>query len=98
MPVEIRVPQLGESVVEATISRWLKSEGDPVSAGEDIVELETDKVNMAVQSETPGVLQRIERKEGETVAINDVIAVVAEGGNGASAPSPAVAAAPAAQE
>ncbi len=106
MPVEIRVPPLGESVVEATISRWLKQEGDPVAAGEEIAELETDKVNVAVPSEYPGVLERIVRKEGETVSVNEVLALVAEGaGNGqrvdgkataAEAPVPKVEVAPAA--
>ena len=59
MPVEIRVPQLGESVVEATITRWLKKEGDAVAAGEAVVELETDKVNVEVPAEQDGVLQQI---------------------------------------
>jgi 2-oxoglutarate dehydrogenase E2 component (dihydrolipoamide succinyltransferase) len=86
MSVEIRVPPLGESVVEATISRWLKQEGDPVAAGEEIAELETDKVNVAVPSEFPGFLERIVRKEGETVAVNEVLALVSEtAGNGQKA-------------
>lgn len=90
MPVEIKVPQMGESVVEATISRWLKSEGAAVVAGEPVVELETDKINVEVPAESSGVLQRILKQEGETVAVNDVLGVVAE--NGAvpkSAPAPA---------
>src|SRR5581483_190713 len=78
MPVEIRVPQLGESVVEATITRWLKHEGDPVAAGDVLAELETDKVNVEVVAEQPGVLERIARHEGETVAVDEVIALVAE--------------------
>lgn len=78
MPVEIRVPQLGESVVEATITRWLKHEGDPVTTGDVLAELETDKVNVEVAAEQSGVLERIARHEGETVAVDEVIALVAE--------------------
>jgi len=65
MPTNILVPALGESVVEATVGKWLKQEGDAVSAGEPLVELETDKVNLAVPAEKAGVLSHIERKEGE---------------------------------
>lgn len=54
MPVEIRVPALGESVVDATISKWLKQEGETVTAGEAVVELETDKVNIEVPVEQDG--------------------------------------------
>ncbi len=74
MPVEIRVPQMGESVTEATILRWLKKEGDAVAAGEPIAELETDKVNVEVPAETGGVLQKIiARREGDTVAVGDIL-------------------------
>jgi len=96
MSVEIRVPQMAESLTEATILRWMKREGDPVAAGEEIVELETDKANNAISSEVAGVVERIVRQEGETVVVNDLLAVVAEGapsGNGkqaaAAAPAPA---------
>lgn len=78
MPVEIRVPQLGESIVEATVTRWLKSEGEAVSAGEPIVELETDKVSVDVPSEQAGVLARIQRGEGETVTVGDILGFVDE--------------------
>ena len=56
MPVEIRVPPLGESLVDAVVGQWLKSEGDAVSRGETVVELETDKVNLDVTAEDDGVL------------------------------------------
>ncbi|MBI3950130.1 MAG: 2-oxoglutarate dehydrogenase complex dihydrolipoyllysine-residue succinyltransferase [Acidobacteria bacterium] len=78
MPVNIVVPELGESVVEATVARWLKKEGDPVAVGETLVELETDKVNLEVGVERAGVLARIERKEGEDVKIGDVLGVIEE--------------------
>lgn len=86
MPVEITVPQLGESIVEATVGRWLKGEGDTVAVGESVVELETDKVNMDVAATSGGVLQSILQPEGETVKVGDALAVVGE--------TPAVAAAP----
>jgi len=78
MPVEITVPQLGESIVEATVGRWLKGEGDTVAVGEPVVELETDKVNMEVAATSGGVLQSILQSEGETVNVGDALAVVDE--------------------
>ncbi len=86
MPIEVRVPTLGESVVDAVVGTWLKKEGDPVSTGETLVELETDKVNIEVIAQNDGVLQKIMSDEGETVNVGDVIASIEEG---------AVAAAPA---
>ncbi|MCL6453280.1 MAG: 2-oxoglutarate dehydrogenase complex dihydrolipoyllysine-residue succinyltransferase [Alicyclobacillus sp.] len=88
---DIRVPELGESIVEATVGNWLKQVGDPVSQGEAVVELETDKVNVEVISETDGVLQSIAKQTGDTVAPGDVIGTVAPGGS-AAAPSPTAAA------
>ena len=76
MPVEIRVPALGESVVDATISQWLKHEGDAITAGEALVELETDKVNVEVPAEQAGTLTRIVKNEGDTVGIGEVLAEV----------------------
>lgn len=73
MSVDITVPQLGESIVEATVGRWLKAEGDAIAQGEPVVELETDKVNMEVAAAGNGVLTSILRAEGETVAIGDVL-------------------------
>jgi 2-oxoglutarate dehydrogenase E2 component (dihydrolipoamide succinyltransferase) len=79
MPVEIRVPALGESIVEATVAAWRKQEGERVAQGEVLVELETDKVNQEIAAEQSGVLQKIVKQEGETVGIGDVLAVIAEG-------------------
>ncbi len=73
MPVEIKVPVLGESVVDATVTKWLKQEGETIAPGEAIVELETDKVNVEVPSEMGGVLDSIVKNEGDTVAIGDVL-------------------------
>ncbi len=89
MPVEIRVPPLGESVTEATIATWLKHEGDVVEAGEPLVELETDKVNVDVAAERSGVLTKIERAAGETVQPGDILATVSESGAEAEDARPA---------
>ena len=79
MPVEIHVPELGESVAEATVQKWLKSEGEQVKAGEPLVELETDKINFEVEAEQDGVLQNIAVGEGEDVNVGDVIGMISEG-------------------
>ncbi len=76
MSVEVRVPTLGESIFEATISKWIKQEGEAVSVGDPLLELETDKVNIEVSAEHAGVLGAISRGEGETVGIGDVLAVI----------------------
>jgi len=78
MPTEIVVPELGESIFEATIARWLKQEGEAVAAGEAVVELETEKVNLEVSAEQAGVLTRIDRQEGEDVEIGDVLGMLDE--------------------
>src|SRR4051794_35809569 len=88
MPVEIRVPPLGESVTEATVASWLKHEGDVVEAGEPLVELETDKVNVDVAAERSGVLTSIVRAAGETVQPGDILAMVAESGEAADGAAP----------
>jgi len=79
MPTEIRVPTLGESIVDATVANWLKHEGDSVSQGEALVELETDKVNVEVTAEQSGVLQKITKKEGDTVSVGDVLGTIGAG-------------------
>jgi 2-oxoglutarate dehydrogenase E2 component (dihydrolipoamide succinyltransferase) len=73
MPVEIRVPTLGESIVEATVGKWLKQVGDSVAAGETLVDLETDKVNVEVPAEQSGVLEQIIKGEGQNVGVGEVI-------------------------
>lgn len=80
MSIEIRVPMLAESVVEATVGRWLKKEGEHVSTGEPVVELETDKVNAEVPADQSGVLEKILRQAGETVRPGDVLGILAESG------------------
>ena len=66
MAVEIRVPPLGESLVDAVVGVWLKQEGDSVSRGESLVELETDKVNLDVTAEDDGILSSITRQAAES--------------------------------
>jgi 2-oxoglutarate dehydrogenase E2 component (dihydrolipoamide succinyltransferase) len=78
MPTDIVVPNLGESIVEATVANWLKQEGDPVKVGEAVVELETDKVNLEVGAETDGVLAKILHQPGADVKIGDVLGQIDE--------------------
>ena len=76
MSDKIIVPTLGESVTEATVSRWLKNQGEKVSADEPIVELETDKVNVEVPAPSNGILENISVKEGETVNVGALLGIV----------------------
>jgi 2-oxoglutarate dehydrogenase E2 component (dihydrolipoamide succinyltransferase) len=80
MAVEIKVPDMGESVIEATVARWMKQEGEPVAAGEALVELETDKVNLEVSAQQAGVLEKILKPAGETVGVGEILATVGGGG------------------
>ncbi len=90
MSKEIKVPTLGESVVEATIAKWFKNEGDTVKADEPLVELETDKVTVEVPAPASGKLEKIVALAGSTVAVGALLGSIAEGVAGA-APAPAVA-------
>lgn len=99
MAVEIRVPPLGESLVDAVVGQWLKSEGDSVSRGDTLLELETDKVNLDVAATEDGVLSAIHKQEGDVVVVGDVLGVIGEGSgasstNGASAATAAPATEP----
>ena len=76
MSEKIIVPALGESVTEATVSKWLKSVGEEVSSDEPLVELETDKVNIEVPSPTDGILEKITVKEGTTVEVGSLLGSV----------------------
>jgi len=92
MPTEIKMPQLGESVHEGTIGRWLKRPGEPVAKYEALVEVITDKVNVEMPSPVSGVLQQILAQEGETVAVGTSIALLEEPGVSAAAAHPPAAA------
>jgi 2-oxoglutarate dehydrogenase E2 component (dihydrolipoamide succinyltransferase) len=88
--VEVKVPELAESITEGTISKWLKNVGDKVNKGDDIVELETDKVNVQISAEDEGVLTEVKKEEGDTVEVGEIIAVLdanATAGAPAAAPS-----------
>jgi 2-oxoglutarate dehydrogenase E2 component (dihydrolipoamide succinyltransferase) len=83
MATNVVVPELGESVVEATVGHWLKKQGDRVRAGDVLVSLETEKIDLEVGADRDGVLARIEHQEGENVKIGDVLAIIEEApGNG----------------
>jgi len=87
--ISLKVPPLGESIVEATVSRWLKKEGDAVAAGETVVELETDKITVEVPALKAGVLARRSKNEGDVVHVDDELGAVEEGAAGGAAPAPA---------
>jgi 2-oxoglutarate dehydrogenase E2 component (dihydrolipoamide succinyltransferase) len=76
MAIEIRVPSLGESIVDAVVVQWLKKPGEQVARSEPIVELETDKVNVEVPADQAGVLQSVEREVGATVAVGEVLGTI----------------------
>ncbi len=86
MALEIKVPTLGESVTEATVGQWLKKQGDSVARDEPLVELETDKVTIEVPAPAAGRLETIVVKDGETVAVGALLAMLAEGETGKAAP------------
>src|SRR3954471_5901973 len=92
MPANVVVPEVGESIVDARVAKWLKNVGDAVTAGEPLVELETDKIDLEVGADQAGVLARIDRQAGEDGKGGEVLAVVEPGvsaaGTGAAAPEP----------
>jgi 2-oxoglutarate dehydrogenase E2 component (dihydrolipoamide succinyltransferase) len=83
MTIEIVIPQVGESIYEMQIGRWLKQEGDRVAADENIVELETDKASMELPAPAAGVISRIIRQQGESVSVGETIAHLEEDGRDA---------------
>jgi len=85
--ISIKVPPLGESIVEATIARWLKKEGDVVAQNESLVELETDKITVEVPAFKAGVITRQAKKEGDVVQVGEEIGEIDENASsGAGAP------------
>jgi 2-oxoglutarate dehydrogenase E2 component (dihydrolipoamide succinyltransferase) len=87
--IEIKVPELAESISEGTIAQWLIKVGDKVNKGESVVELETDKVNVEVNTEYSGVLSKVFKQPGDTVEVGDVIAILDENAGGEAAPAQA---------
>ena len=92
----IKVPPLGESIVEATVSRWLKKEGEAIAPGETLVELETDKITVEVPAMSGGVVTKLAHAEGDVVKVDDLLAEIDESATAAAAPA-APAAAPKAE-
>src|SRR5256885_17174085 len=91
MAISIVVPQLGESVAEGTVAKWLKAVGDRVRKEEPLVEIQTDKINVEIPSPSDGVLEKIVVSEGPTVLVGTEIGVLsgaAEAGGGAKDPAP----------
>src|ERR1043165_4681573 len=80
MSIELKIPDVGESIRESQIGRWLKKEGDAVALDENVVELETDKASMELAAPAAGVIGQILKKEGDMVAVGDVIGYVEEKG------------------
>ncbi|ODP30150.1 Dihydrolipoyllysine-residue succinyltransferase [Paenibacillus nuruki] len=84
---EIKVPEMGESITEGTVSKWVVKEGDTVSQGDVLLELETDKVNLEISAEEDGVVESITKQEGETVQVGESVGVIGAG-SGSSKPAP----------
>ncbi len=84
MATNVVMPQMGESIAEGTIVRWIKKVGEPVDRDEPLFEISTDKVDAEIPSPGAGVLTEIKVKEGETVPVNSVVAVIGEAGSGAA--------------
>src|SRR5262249_44542200 len=89
--IDVVMPQMGESIVEGTLTKWLKKPGEKVERDERLFEISTDKVDTEIPSPTAGVLAEVVVQEGQTVAINAVVGRIQDG-NSASAPAPAAAA------
>jgi 2-oxoglutarate dehydrogenase E2 component (dihydrolipoamide succinyltransferase) len=85
--INITVPELGESVVEARVAKWLKQEGDRVEIGEPLVELETEKIDLEVSADRPGVLASIKHPEGADVKVGEVLAVLEPASDAAASPA-----------
>ena len=97
MPANIVVPEVGESIVDARVAKWLRKEGDVVSAGDPLVELETDKIDLEVGAPQAGVLSRIDRGDGADVKVGEVLGVIDETKAGAAqsaSPAPSAPATP----
>src|SRR5205823_15115959 len=94
MAVDIVMPQMGESIFEGTITKWLKKPGDKVERDEPLFEISTDKVDAEIPSPSAGVLKEIKVGEGQTVPIQTIVGVIDAAGSAASAPAPTPAPAP----
>ena len=97
MPTDIIMPQMGESIVEGTITKWLKKPGDKVQRDEPLFEISTDKVDAEIPAPASGILQEIKVTEGTTVGVNTVVGTIAVDGEAAAAKPAAPAKAPASE-
>ena len=88
MAVDVIMPQMGESIFEGTITKWLKKAGDKIERDEPLFEISTDKVDAEIPSPSAGVLKEIKVNEGQTVPIQTVVAVIDGAGSAAAAPAP----------
>ncbi|MGB6980837.1 MAG: biotin/lipoyl-containing protein, partial [Candidatus Acidiferrales bacterium] len=95
MATDVIMPQMGESIFEGTITKWLKKPGDKIERDEPLFEISTDKVDAEIPSPAAGVLKEIKVTEGQTVPIQTVVAVIDVAGAAPGAPATAPAAAPA---
>ena len=84
MPANIVVPEVGESIVDARVAKWLRKEGETVAVGDPLVELETDKIDLEVAAPQGGVLKRIDRKDGDDVKVGEVLGMIEDAAAGAS--------------
>src|SRR5450432_999630 len=91
MPTDIVMPQMGESIFEGTITKWLKKPGDKVQRDEPLFEISTDKVDAEIPAPASGILQDIKVPEGSTVQVNTVVGVIGDGSGAAAAPAKAAA-------
>src|SRR6266542_450023 len=92
MPTDVVMPQMGESIFEGTITKWLKKPGETVQRDEPLFEISTDKVDAEIPAPAAGVLKEIKVPEGSTVQVNSVVGVIDEAGAATAAPQPAQAA------
>src|SRR5262245_41601504 len=94
MAIDVVMPQMGESIAEGTIVRWIKKVGEKVDRDEPLFEISTDKVDAEIPSPAAGIVSEIRVKEGETVPVNTVVALIGDaGGRAATPPAPAAKAA-----
>src|SRR5215472_13907999 len=85
---DVVMPQMGESIVEGTLTKWLKKQGEQVERDEPLFEISTEKVDTEIPSPAAGTLSEVLVQEGATVSINTVVARIQDGANGAAAPQP----------
>ena len=92
MAIELKIPAVGESITEVMIGEWLKAEGDWVAAGDEVVIIETDKVNVELPAPEDGILKQILKQEGDDAEVGDVVGLMEAAEKPAGQPQPAVAA------